>query len=145
VVEANLDRDDPVDVLLSGVDDTHKQATVVGFDRFRLDRRAMPKLVVLFPRSCVAEALGPYNRACEMAWRGGVLRVVVREGPSPNSPPVIYEFDQGLKPLSVALSGEYLERRRELESEGRLTHSCEGEADRLVGAVRITWRGTLGE
>jgi hypothetical protein len=145
VVDANLDRDDPVDVLLSGVDEVHRQATVVGFDHRRLDRRAMPKLVVLFPRSCVAETLGPYNRACQMVWRGGVLRVMVREGPSPNSPPLIYEFDQGLKPLSVALSGEYLERRRELEIEGRLNHSCEGEADRLIGAVRVTWRGTLGE
>jgi len=145
VVEANLDREDPVDVLLSGVDDVHKQATVVGFDHFRLDRRAMPKLVVLFPRSCVAETLGPYNRACEMVWRGGVLRVMVREGPSPNSPPLIYEFDQGFKPLSVAFSGEYLERRRELEIEGRLNHSCQGEADRLLEAVRVTWRGTLGE
>jgi hypothetical protein len=145
VTGANLDRDDPVDVLLSGVDDAHKQATIVGFDRFRFDRRAMPKLVVLFPRSCVAETLGPYNRACEMAWRDGTLRVMVREGPSGTSPPLIYEFDQGLKPLRVELSGEYLERRRELEIAGRLNHSCEAEAERLLEAVRVTWRGRLGE
>jgi hypothetical protein len=145
VAGANLDRDDPVDVLLSGVDEPHKQATIVGFDRYRFDRHAMPKLVVLFPRSCVAETLGPYNRACEMVWRGGLLRVTVREGPSPASPPLIYEFDQGLKPLRVALSGEYLERRREMEIAGRLNHSCEGEEERLLGAVRVTWRGTLGE
>ncbi len=145
VAEANLDREDPVDVLLSGVDEAHRQATIVGFDRSGFDRRAMPKLVVLFPRSCVAEAVGPYNRACEMAWRGGVLRVVVREGPSQSAPPVVYEFDQGLKPLSVLLSGEYIERRRELEAAGRLSHSCEGEADRLPASVRVTWRGRLGE
>ena len=105
----------------------------------------MPKLVVLFPRSCLAEMLGPYNRACEMVWRGGMLRVKVREGASENSPSLIYEFDQSMRPRSVVLSAEYLERRRELEIEGRLNHSCEGEAERLLDAVRVTWRGTLGE
>jgi hypothetical protein len=145
VADANLDRDDPVDVLLSGVDEAHKQATIVGFDRHRFDRGAMPKLVVLFPRSCLAEMLGPYNRACEMVWRGGMLRVKVREGASENSPSLIYEFDQSMRPRSVVLSAEYLERRRELEIEGRLNHSCEGEAERLLDAVRVTWRGTLGE
>ena len=55
------------------------------------------------------------------------------------------EVKKALADLAVDYYAAARERRRELEIEGRLNHSCEGEADRLIGAVRVTWRGTLGE
>jgi len=136
---ARPDRDDPADVLLSGVDEARQQATVVG-----LGPNADSKLVILFPRSCVAEALGPGNQAGAMAWRAGVLRVTVRESAVLPPPLLIYEFDRSLKPVRVMLSAEYEARHRQLALAGRLNHSCEREAERLLDGVRVAWAARPG-
>ena len=99
-----------------------------------------PLKYFVFPRSELNAMLHqPYNFAFEIVSNSdGSFDVSVREGRR-EAPGIrsIYRFSPGLIPISVARSDGYWATHRQLESEGRVSHTAAECQDRTTAIVRV--------
>jgi hypothetical protein len=137
VAHADLNGDGVQEILLAGVNNGFRQATMVIFDsrnvcgcssqpgRQILDLPAgTEKAVVLFPRTCVSKEAS-YNRVVEMiVTRERRIMLAVAEGVSESKNPgvMIYELDFQLNVLNARPDSHLQESHRQLEIEGVLDH-----------------------
>ena len=153
VSRADLDGDGIEEILLGGVNNGYRQATVVVFDPREISgASAQPgrqilgfppgteKAVVLFPKTCLART-SPYNRV-QTLWVTKERRIVVPvvEGVSETKNPgvMIYELDFGLNVVSARPDSHLQESHRILEEEGQLDHAwTEEETARLRSQVIV--------
>lgn len=151
---ADLDGDGEPEILLGGVNDApeHKCATLVIFDHRRVsgasrDPRGVPhfrgmtagteKRIVFFPRS-PASLHHEFNIVNDVRAASGRITVTVVENESIEGPFVIYEFDNSLRLLTVALSPEAQERIGALQKAGETPEeSMDAIADRLKREVVV--------
>jgi transcriptional regulator with XRE-family HTH domain len=153
VTRADLDGDGIEEILLGGVNNGYRQATMIVFDPREIsgasaqpDRQILgfppgtEKAVVLFPKTCLART-SPYNRV-QTLWVTKERRIVVPvvEGVSEAKNPgvMIYELDFGLNVVSARPDSHLQESHRILEEEGQLDHAwTEEETARLRSQVIV--------
>jgi hypothetical protein len=150
----DLDGDGTDEILLSGVNDGYRQATLVVFNQDKISGASVEpggdfhqlqgfgagteRAVVLFPKSCLSR-LEAFNRAAEIRVTETGFHVFVTESIFEAAPHyIIYEFDRNLQVRSVTLSAAYETRHKNLEAEGKLDHAFSPkEAETLKSLVRI--------
>jgi transcriptional regulator with XRE-family HTH domain len=153
VVHADLNDDGVDEILLAGVNNGYRQATMVVFDSRNVNGASTQpgrqilgfpagteKAVVLFPKTCLAKN-APYNRVAELR-RVGDRRILlaVAEGVSETQSPglMLYELDYGLKVLSARPDSHFYESHRTLELQGLLDHPwTEEENEQLKRQVVV--------
>lgn len=153
VVHADLNGDGIEEILLAGVNNGYRQATMIVFDPRRISGASTQpgrqilgfnlgteKAVVLFPKTCPAKN-APYNRVAAL-WvtRERRITLAVAEGVSESHNPgvMIYELDFGLKVISARPDSHLQESHRALEVQGLLDHSwTEEETEQLRGQVIV--------
>lgn len=157
VAHADLDADGSQEILLGGVNNGYRQATLVIFDSRRINGCSsqpgrqilgMPpgteKAVVLFPRTCVSKNAS-YNRVVELrVTRQRRIMLAVAEGISEERNPgvMVYELDFALNVLNARPDSHLQENHRLLELQGAIDHPwTEQENTELRGQV-IVRRGS---
>lgn len=153
VAHADVNGDGIEEILLAGVNNGYRQATMVIFDPRRVSGASSQpgrqilgfpsgteKAVVLFPRTCLARN-APYNRVFELrVTRERRIMLAVAEGVSEARNPgvMIYELDYGLKVLSARPDSHLQENHRLMEVQGQLDHSwTEEENEQLKRQVIV--------
>jgi len=156
VVHTDLNGDGVEEILLAGVNNGYRQATMVIFDpRYVSGASSQPgrqifgfptgteKTIVLFPKTCLAKN-APYNRAIDLRVTvGGRIMLVVAEGVSESENPglMIYELDFGLNVISARPDSHFQESHRVFEEKGLLDHSwTEEEVEQLRRDVIVKGR-----
>jgi transcriptional regulator with XRE-family HTH domain len=157
ITHADLNGDGVGEILLGGVNNGYRQATMVVFDPRNVqgastqpDRQILgfppgtEKAVVLFPRTCLSKN-SPYNRVHSL-WitkeRRIVLPIVEGVSEARNPGVMIYELDFNLNVISARPDSHLQEAHRLLEIEGALDHSwTEAENERLRSQVIV--KGSL--
>lgn len=138
VTHADLNDDGVEEILLAGVNNGYRQATLVIFDSSNVSGASTQpgrqilgfspgteKAVVLFPKTCLSK-IAPYNRVMELRiTRERRIVVVVAEGISEARNPgvMIYEFDFGLNIVNARPDSHLQENHRLLETQGLLDHA----------------------
>ena len=157
VSHADLNNDGVEEILLAGVNNGYRQATLLIFDSRNVSgvssqpgRQILglapgtEKAVILFPRTCLARD-APYNRVMELhVTRERRIMLAVAEGISELRNPgvMIYELDFNLKVLNARPDSALQEAHVALERQGHLDHSwTEEENERLKQEIAI--KGTL--
>jgi hypothetical protein len=156
VVHADFNGDGIEEILLAGVNNGYRQATMVAFDPRHVNGASTQpgrqilgfhpgteKAVVLFPKTCLAKN-APYNRVASL-WvtRERRIALAVAEGVSEARNPgvMIYELDFGLKVINARPDSHLQESHRALEAQGLLDHSwTEEETEYLRRQVIIKGR-----
>jgi len=153
VAHADLNNDGVEEILLAGVNNGYRLATLVIFDARNVSGASSQpgrqifgfppgteKAVVLFPRSCVSKN-APYNRTMELRiTREQRIVLAVCEGVSEQRNPgvMIYELDYGLRVVNCRPDSHLYEAHRALELQGLLDHSwTEDENKRLRSQVIV--------
>jgi len=153
VAHADLNNDGIEEILLAGVNNGYRQATLVIFDSRNVSgvssqpgRQILElfpgteKAVILFPRTCVSKE-SSYNRVMELhVTRERRVMVAVAEGISEAKNPgvMIYELDFNLNVINARPDSHLQEAHRALELQGLLDHSwTEEENERLKQQVIV--------
>ncbi|MGA2269458.1 MAG: helix-turn-helix transcriptional regulator [Bryobacteraceae bacterium] len=153
VAHTDLNNDGIEEILLAGVNNGYRLATLVIFDsRYVSGASTQPgrqifgfppgteKAVVLFPRTCLSKS-APYNRTMELRiTRERRIVLAVCEGVSEQRNPgvMIYELDFALNIINCRPDSHLYEAHRALELQGLLDHPwTEEENDRLRNEVVI--------
>lgn len=137
VAHADLDGDGVDEVLLGGVNNGYRQATLVIFDSRNINGASSQpgrqilgfdpgteKAVVLFPRTCVSTDAS-YNRVAELrVTRQQRIMLAIAEGVSEANNPggMIYELDFDLNVVNARPDSHLQESHRALERQGLLDH-----------------------
>jgi len=138
---ADLDGDRSEEVLLGGISNAYKAATLVVLDPLNLGGASQEenpayqfqgfgpgkeKARILFPRSCISRKFDPYNLVSRVAMLGERIKITVFERyPStvPVVPAVFYFLDKSLRLVGFEVADLFRSYHRELESSGQLDHS----------------------
>jgi hypothetical protein len=153
VAHTDLNNDGIEEILLAGVNNGYRLATLVILDaRYVSGASTQPglqifgfppgteKAVVLFPRTCVSKN-APYNRTMELRiTREQRIVLAVCEGVSEQRNPgvMIYELDYHLQVVNCRPDSHLSEAHRALELQGLLDHPwTEEENDRLRSEVVV--------
>ncbi len=153
ITHFDINRDGIEEVLLAGVNNGYRQATLVIFDPRNVRGASVQpgrqilgfpagteKSVVLFPRTCVSQN-SPYNRVTGLhVTRERRIVLAIAEGVSEGRNPgvMIYELDFGLNVLSARPDSHLQESHRMMQLEGKLDHSWTEEENRdLAQSVAI--------
>jgi hypothetical protein len=154
VAAADMDGDGIQDLILGGVNNGYKAATVVvldsrnvsgasvqpGGDPRRLGRipDACEKARLIFPRSCVNRKFAEYNCVQRMSTAEAGLVVRVMERPESPYAQVIYSFDRNLKLVSLDYSDALRNLHRELFLRREIDHALsEREVAEMAKIVRL--------
>jgi DNA-binding winged helix-turn-helix (wHTH) protein len=163
--QKDLDGDGRNELLLGGVNNGNRQATLVILDPLKIVGISTPqqviehrfelidmpasfeKAVVLFPRSCISKGQ-PYTRVTALDVTSERIKVDVSEGVNPQGFGFIYELDFGLRVVSVIpQEGVALARTHEMmEAAGKLDHHLDlaRECAALKAAVIVRREGHAG-
>lgn len=158
VEAADLDRDGVEEILLAGVSNSYRSATLVILDprelrgasteddvRFQIQGfgLAREKARILFPRTCLNQALEKYNVAKQLAVQEGLVQVgtIERLLPEADTGGVIYLFTRTLELKSVSFSDRLQAVHRELELAGVLDHRYSQREDETLRAQVRVLRG----
>ena len=153
---ADLDGNGEQEIMLAGVNNGYRQATLVVLDPRRVggasrqppgDSRQLEgfgpgteRAVVFFPRTCLSQ-LEEFNRAVEVQITAGEIAVMVTEAADPQPPGtayVVYHLGYDLRVRAVTPSDAARARHRELEAAGQLRHPLSpAELDRWKEAVKV--------
>jgi len=153
VTHADLNEDGVEEILLAGVNNGYRLATLIIFDSRSISGASSQpgrqilgfspgteKAVVLFPRTCVSQN-ATFNRVSELRiTRERRIMLAVVEGFSEARNPgvMIYEFDFGLNIVNCRPESQLQETHRAMELQGVLNHSwTEEESQRLRNQVII--------
>jgi transcriptional regulator with XRE-family HTH domain len=153
VGHADMNNDGVEEILLAGVNNGYRQATMVAFDSRNVSgvssqpgRQILgftpgtEKAIILFPRTCVSKDAS-YNRVMELhVTRERRIMLAVAEGISEAKNPgvMIYELDFNLNVINARPDSHLQEAHRALELEGVLDHSwTEEENEQLRQQVII--------
>ncbi len=145
---ADLDGDGIKEVLLSGVRNSARAATLVVLDprtatgatresagseyQIRGFAEAREKAIMLFPRSCVSRLFDLYNMGKLIQVDRGRITLWVAERLSDESQVSIHTLDFSLRPVAIQVSDAFRAAHRMLEVEGKLDHRLsEGEIEDL--------------
>ena len=136
---ADLDGDGVEEIILAGVNNGYKSATLIILDPRRVGGASAQgpgdnlqlqsfgpgteKLIVRFPRTCITDLLEPYNRVGELVVTKSTIEVLVAESYKIGGTYLIYRFDYRMNLTGLIVSDSFLNRHRELESTGQLNHS----------------------
>lgn len=147
VAHADLNGDGIEEILLAGVNNGYRQATLVIFDsRFVSGASQQPglqifglppgteKAIVLFPRTCLSKN-APYNRVSDLRItreRRIVLAVVEGVSEARNPGVMIYELDYGLRVVNARPDSHLQESHRMLEVQGSLDHAWTEDENELL-------------
>lgn len=154
---ADIDGDGFEEILLAGVDEARRRATLVVLDPRRivgsrsLQAAAPPDLanfpkeaeraVVLFPRTLLNRKLEQFNSAYEVALVDRNLQVLVKEQMQSDPPYLLYTFGGNLAPLSVEASVSLRNRYRDLKATRLLDQELsDGELQALRQGVEVLRR-----
>jgi DNA-binding winged helix-turn-helix (wHTH) protein len=165
LAQKDLDGDGRNELLLGGVNNGEHQATLVILDPLKSIGISTPKqmkdnrfalmnlpaseeeAVILFPRSCISKGQ-PYTRVSALNVTGERITVDVSESVDPSGRGFIYEFDFGLRVISVTPDNGVLFARKhdELQTAGKLNHrlDIEKECAALKKGVVVKRRGNGG-
>ena len=152
---ADLDGDGIQEVLLAGVNNGYKAATLVVLDPREIagasaeeDAQyqiqgfgpAKEKARILFPRTCINRKLEDYSVARQLSVQPGVIQVGTHERliPELDTGGVIYLFTWALELKGVDFSDRLRVLHREMELTGALDHPfSQREVEELRGQVRV--------
>lgn len=134
----DLDGDGIEEILLAGVNQRHRKATLVVLDPGKLDGKPLappsepvpipasnPKILIAaasFPRTSLNHKLEKFNFAYEIGFTDGVVRVLVKEQIRGPWPYLIYELDRNLNLVRLETSVNLANRYRELKALSVLDH-----------------------
>lgn len=154
LVATDLDGDGVQELVLGGINNGYKAATVVVLDSRNVSgasvqpagdpRRlgrfpdACEKARLIFPRSCINRKFSEYNFVVQMS--GGEPGLVVSVGEKPGSPNliVVYSFDRNLKLAGLDYSDLLRNLHRELFIRREIDHALsEREVEELENIARI--------
>jgi hypothetical protein len=157
---ADLDGDGVQEILLAGVNNAYKQATLVVLDSRDFtgaswQGEGSPYQILgyppgkelaalLFPRTCINRKFEMYNMARTMSWQGGLIRVTVFERTSEEDVVIIYTLDANLKLLRAEMSDFFRATHRRLEGDGVLDHPLASHREEELRDVRMVG-GRLGK
>jgi transcriptional regulator with XRE-family HTH domain len=153
---ADLNNDGVEEILLAGVNNGYRQATLLIFDSRNISGASSQpgrhilgfppgteKVVMLFPRTCVSKN-APYTRTMEVRiTRERRIVLAVCEGLSEQQNPgaMIYELDYDLRIVNCRPTSQLQESHRTLEAQGILDHAwTEEENERLRSQVVVMGR-----
>ncbi len=133
------DGDGEPELILAGVDVGRAAGTLIMLDPLRMAGASVEpegdatqlegfapgveRVVVQFPRSCMAKRWGRMNRAAKFSVLPAGLEVVVFDGSREVGPSVVYSLDRNLKVVTADPSPDFIDRHRGLEKEGDLKHA----------------------
>jgi len=152
VYARDLDGDGVREILVAGASRRHGAAALAVLDSRKLlemqPQRIIPsdqlagdlrveRASVVFPRTCVNQALEVTNRVTVVTFDGGSIRVVVAERERDRAMTVHYVLDSGLKVLDVGVSDALRGHHRELESTGQIDHPLSADEISALRAVRV--------
>jgi excisionase family DNA binding protein len=147
----DLDGDGSDEVLLAGVSNGYKAATLVVLDPLNLDGASWEedgacqlegfgpgreKARLLFPRSCINRKFESYNGASLMAVQGDSIKIDVNEKRQDADAVVIYRLDKRLRLVHFAVSDRLPALHRELEAAGQLDHVLTEREIAELGKIR---------
>ena len=150
----DLDGDGIEEILLAGVNQQDRQATLVVLEPCKLDGKPLaqpsepvpiptsdPKILVAaasFPRTSLNYKLEEFNFAYEIGFTDGVVRVLVKEQIRGPWPYLIYDLDRNLNLVRLETSVNLANRYRELKALGVLDHEFSPALlERLRGKYRV--------
>ncbi len=129
---ADINGDGLEEILLAGVDEVQRRATLVVLEPRRIagsrplqaaapsDLANLPKgierAVVLFPRTSLNRKLEQFNSAYEVALVDGSIQVLVKEHMQGDPPYLLYTFRKDLNLVSVEASVSLRNRYRDLKA-----------------------------
>src|SRR5262249_44705397 len=93
---------------------------------------------ILFPRSCIARAREPFNRAMLVEREGGLVEVLVDEEHGSHDSQVMHTFGSNLHYLGAQLAALYIGRHQELYLSGLLDHPLDRKREEAE-LSRIRW------
>ncbi len=143
------------ELLMPGIDQNRGQAELVvlplkmipppimgsaSLDLPLIANRGGEKAIVLFPKSCITQKLGPFNLAFLVKLVPIGFEVFVYESHTPlgDPPLLIYTFNPKLEVIGLTVSSTLLARHKQLEADGTLGHSfSESESNRLREGVVV--------
>jgi len=149
---ADLDGDGLDEVLLAGVNNGYKAATLVALDPLNLGGASVEedrayqleglgpgkeKARLLFQRTCINRKFEGYNLAMQPTVQGDSVRVDVRERPSDYQAGVAYRLDKHLRLIHFAVSDRFRALHRELEAAGQLDHALTDKEIAELGKIRV--------
>ncbi|MBI4909451.1 MAG: hypothetical protein HY820_37885 [Acidobacteria bacterium] len=152
---ADLNKDGRQTLLLAGVNNNFKRATLVAlpldelpaqipltFNPFEIPAMGAgkEKIVILFPHSCITMKMFPSNRAFQVkVLPTGIDVNVIESYTEGGSPPfLIYTFNSKLELMRINSSSTCMAWHKKLEAEGKLDHPfSESEIDRLRTLVTV--------
>ncbi|MBI4266298.1 MAG: hypothetical protein HY657_18140 [Acidobacteria bacterium] len=149
----DVDADGVPEVLLAGASERYGAALLVVLDtQGLLEARPQPAIppdgsavysrvereLVLFPRTCVNEALDVTNRVAFLAFDNGGIQVRVNERPRGADAAIIYDLDLAMNVLAVHVTDSLQIAHRELRATGRLDHDLtDPEIAALAEGIRV--------
>ena len=134
---ADLDGDGSQEILLAGVSNGNRCATLVVLDPRDLGGASVEenpdyqlqgfppgreKARLLFPRTCINRKFHEYNWVDRLTFSGDRIKFDVREREDDVNSVIIYYFDRRLSLIGLELSDRLRSVHRELEAAGQLDH-----------------------
>jgi len=134
---ADLDGDGAEEILLGGMSNGNRAATLVALDPRDLGGASVEenpdyqlqgfppgreKARLLFPRTCINRKFHEYNWLHRLDFSGGRIKVQVRERERLLDPAILYYFDRQLRLIGLEVSDAFRGLHRELEAAGQLDH-----------------------
>lgn len=152
VYARDLNGDGVREILVAGASHRHAAAALAVLDSRKLLKMQPHRVItsdhlagdprverasVVFPRTCVNQALEVTNRVAVVTFDGGSIRVVVAERERDRAMTVHYVLDSGLNVLDVGVSDALRGHHRELESAGQIDHALSADEISALRAVRV--------
>jgi len=149
---ADLEGDGADEVLLAGINNGYKAATLVVLDPLNLGGASLEedgayqlegfapgteKARLLFPRSCINRKFESYNGVSLMAVQGDSIKIDVNEKRQDADAVVAYRLDKHLRLVHFAVSDRFRALHRELEAAGQLDHALTESEVAELGKIRV--------
>lgn len=149
---SDLDGDGVPEILLAGVNNGYRAATLVVLDphqvrgasfqgqdspyQIRGYGPAAEKAVVLFPRTCINRIFEWYNMGRQISVTDGIIHLAVYERLDGDYV-VLYSIDRTFRVVRVEVNDKFKALHRDLEVSGKLSHSLTAGEVEALRDVRV--------